>query len=139
MLSPGGKVAVSLWDVPAESRIPGMFYDAVQEVGAAAPPDLPTGPPFYRFADEAEFTRLLGDAGFVDVTVSTVTFTYHYVGDLFDCLLDGAVRTRGLVLAQPEATRARFRAALDRLTAEYAADGGFDVPISVKVASGRTK
>ena len=139
VLSPGGKVALSLWDVPAASRMPGVFFDAVQDVGAAPPPGLPTGPPMFRFADEAEFARLLGDAGFVDVTVSTVAFTYHYVGDLFDCLLDGTVRARGLVLAQPEATRARIRAALDRLTAEYAADGGFDVPISVKVASGRTK
>jgi SAM-dependent methyltransferase len=139
VLSPGGKVALSLWDVPAASRMPGLFYDAIQEVGAAPPPGVPTGPPFYRFADEAEFARLLGDAGFVDVTVSTVTFTYRYLGDLFDCLLDGTVRTRGFVLAQPEATRARIRATLDRLTAEYAADGGFDLPISVKVASGRTK
>jgi SAM-dependent methyltransferase len=139
VLSPGGKAALSLWDVPAASRMPGVFYDAVQEVGATPPPGLPTGPPFYRFADDAECARLLGDAGFVDVTVSTVTFTYHYVGDLFDCLLDGTVRTRGLVLAQPEATQARFRAALDRLTTEYAANGGFDLPISVKVAGGRTK
>jgi SAM-dependent methyltransferase len=139
VLAPGGKLALSLWDVPAASRMPGVFFDAVQDVGAAPPPDLPTGPPMFRFADEAEFTGLLGDAGLVDVTVSTVAFTYHYVGDLFDCLLDGTVRARGLVLAQPEATRARIRAALDRLSAEYATDGGFDLPISVKVASGRTK
>jgi hypothetical protein len=105
----------------------------------APPPDLPTGPPFYRFADDAEFARLLSDAGLVDATVSTVAFTYRYIGDLFDCLIDGTVRARGLVLAQPEATRARIRAALDRLTAEYAADGGFDLPISVKVASATAK
>jgi SAM-dependent methyltransferase len=139
VLSPGGKVALSTWDVPGASRLPGAFFDAVLEVGAAPPSDLPTGPPFYRFADEAEFTRLLRDAGLVDVTVSTVAFTYRFTGDLFDCLVDGTVRARSLVFGQPEATQARIRAALDRLTAEYAADGGFDLPISVKLASGRTK
>jgi SAM-dependent methyltransferase len=139
VLSPGGKVALSTWDVPAASRLPGAFYDAVQEVGAAPPPDLPNGPHFYRFADEAEFTRLLRDAGLLDATVSTVAFTYHFTGDLFDCLLDGTVRARSLVFGQPEAIQARIRAALDRLTAPYAADGGVDLPISVKVASGRMR
>lgn len=139
VLSPGGKVALSTWDVSAASRMPGVFYDAIQKVGAAPPPDLPAGPPFYRFADEAEFTGLLSDAGFVDATVSTIAFTYRYIGDLFDCLLDGTVRTRGLVLAQPEATQARIRAALDRFADEYATDGGFDLPISVKIASATAK
>jgi SAM-dependent methyltransferase len=139
VLSPGGKVALSTWDVPGESRLPGAFYDAVLEAGATPPPDLPAGPPFYRFADEAEFARLLRDAGLVDVTVSTVAFSYHFTGDPFDCLVDGTVRARSLVFGQPEATQARVRAALDRLTARYATDGGFDLPISVKLAGGRTK
>lgn len=44
-----------------------------------------------------------------------------------------------MVLAQPEATQARIRAALDRITAEYATDGGFDLPTSVKIASATAK
>jgi SAM-dependent methyltransferase len=139
VLAPGGKVALSTWDVPGVSRLPGAFYEAVQEVGAPPPPDLPIGPPFYRFADEAEFTRLLLGAGFVDATVSTVAFTYHFVGDLYDCLIDGTVRARALVAGQRETTQARIRAALDRRTAEYAADGGLDLPISVKLACATAK
>ena len=139
VLSPGGRLALSTWDRPGVSRLPGVFFDAVQEVGAPPPPGLPTGPPFYRFADEAEFTRLLSDAGFVDVTVSTVAFTYHFVGDLFDCLVDGTVRARALVFGQPAGTQARIRAALDVLIADYAAGDGFDLPISVKVASATAK
>jgi SAM-dependent methyltransferase len=139
LLSPGGRVALSTWNVPAASRLPGVFFDAVQEVGAAPPPGLPIGPPFYHYADEAEFTALLSDAGLVDVTVSTVAFTYRFVGDLFDCLVDGTVRARALVVGQPEATQARVRVVLDRLIAEYARDGGFDMPISVKVGSGTAK
>lgn len=135
VLSPGGKVALSTWDLPAASRIPGLFFDAVQQAGASAPPDLPNGPPFYRFAIDAEFSRLLADAGLVQVRVSTVTFIHHVVGDLFDCLWDGTVRARALVAGQPAAERARIRAVLDRLILDYLSDGGLDLPISVKVAS----
>jgi SAM-dependent methyltransferase len=139
VLAPGGRVALSTWDVAGASRLPGLFFDAIQEVGAPPPADLPAGPPFYRFADEAEFARLLREAGLVDVAVTTVAFTYHLVGDLFDCLVDGTVRARSLVFGQPEATRASIRAALDRLAAGYAANGGLDLPVSVKVASGQAK
>jgi SAM-dependent methyltransferase len=135
--APGRKIALSTWDVPSASRLPGIFYEAAQEVGAAPPPDLPAGPSFYRFADDDEFIRLLTDAGLTEVGVTTVGFTYHFTGDLFDCLLDGTVRARALVAGQPEATQAKIRAVFHRVSAEYAADGGLDLPISVKVASGR--
>jgi SAM-dependent methyltransferase len=137
VVAPGRKVALSTWDVPSASRLPGLFYEAAQEVGAAAPSDLPSGPPFYRFADDDEFIRLLAGAGLAEVSVKTVGFTYRFTGDLFDCLLDGTVRARALVAGQPEATQTQIRAVFDRLSAEYAADGGLDLPISVKVASGR--
>jgi hypothetical protein len=39
---------------------------------AKPPPDLPVGPPVFRFSDEHEFTRLLHGAGLEDVQVQTV-------------------------------------------------------------------
>jgi hypothetical protein len=96
--------------------MPGVFYDVVQQV-CAAPPDMPAGQPLHRYADDAEFAGPPSNAGLVDVTVSTVAYTYRDVGDLFDCPVDGTVRTRGIVLAQSEATQARIRAPLARLTA----------------------
>jgi SAM-dependent methyltransferase len=138
VLSPGGAVALSTWDIPRASRLPGVFFDAVAEVGAAPPPDIPAGPPMFRFADEAEFARLLTGAGLTDVAVETVEFTYHFTGDLYDLLLDGTVRARALVFGQPEAVQARVRAALARLGRDYTTpDGALDLPVSVKLASGR--
>jgi SAM-dependent methyltransferase len=137
VVAPGGRIALSTWDVPSVSRLPGIFYEAAQEVGAAPPPDLPPGPPFFRFAADDEFTRLLTGAGLAEVGVRTVGFTYHFTGDLFECLLDGTVRARALVAGQPEATQAEIRAAFDRRAAEYATDDGLALPISIKVASGR--
>ena len=45
------------------------------DVGVGAAADVPAGPPFFRFADEDEFTRLLAGAGLEDAAVETVDFS----------------------------------------------------------------
>jgi SAM-dependent methyltransferase len=139
VLAPGGRLALSTWDAPERARLPGVFVDAVAEVGAQPPPHIPPGPSFFRFSDEGEFARLLGDADLSDVAVRTVSFTHHVAsgGELWDRLLGGTVRTRALVHAQPEEVRARIRAAFDRLVRPYATNSGLELPVSVKLASGR--
>jgi SAM-dependent methyltransferase len=139
VLEPGGHVALSLWDVPERARLFAVFLDAIAEAGATAPPGVPAGPPFFRFSDEEELTRLLGDAGLTDVAVRTVSFTHRLADadELWDGFLEGTVRTRVLVLGQPPETQARIRGAFDELVREYADDGGVELPVSVKVASGR--
>lgn len=139
VLAPGGALALSTWDTPDRCRLLGLFVDAVAEVGAPPPADLPEGPPFFRFSDDREFAALLAAAGLVGVGVQTLGFTVRLPGAeaLWDGLLAGTVRTRALVLGQPEPTRRRIRAAFDRLAGRYLVDGGLDAPVSVKVASGR--
>jgi ubiquinone/menaquinone biosynthesis C-methylase UbiE len=140
VLAPGGAVALSTWNVPQETRLIGVFLDAATEAAVVPLPGLPAGPPFFRFADDAEFTRLLHDAGLTEVEVSTVGFTHHFgsADELWDAMERGTVRTRALIFDQPDDVRARVRAAYDRIVQEYlAADGGLDIPASVKVAAGR--
>ena len=59
--------------------------------GAQPPADVPAGPNFFRFADDATFASLLEGAGFTDVTVDTVEFGLDLAdGDeLWDGLLEG--------------------------------------------------
>jgi SAM-dependent methyltransferase len=138
VLAPGGVLALSTWDVPKRCRLIGVLTDALREVDVAPPADLPDGPPFFRFAGEGEFARLLGGAGLAEVRVSTVAFR-HRVGSaaaLWQALIEGTVRSRALVLGQPEATRAAIRAAFERLAGAYAAPDGLDIPVSVTIASG---
>jgi SAM-dependent methyltransferase len=139
VLRPDGKLALSTWDGPERARLLGVLVDAVAEVGVEPPADVPSGPPIFRFADEAEFARLLGDAGLGDVDVQTVAFTHRFAsGDaLWKGLMGGTVRTRALVLAQPKDVQAQIRAAFDRLVRPYAANGGVEMPVSVKLVSGR--
>src|SRR5947207_1077685 len=40
-LRPGGRIALSWWDSPARQRVQGVFREAIAEVGALVPPDVP--------------------------------------------------------------------------------------------------
>ena len=133
-------MALTVWDVPARARLIGVFVDAMAEAGAEPPADLPTGPPFFRFSADGELTALAEGAGFADVAVRTLTFVQRVASpDAFwDGLLAGTVRTGPSILGQPDDVRARVRAAFDRLVAGYGTgDGALDVPVSVKLATGR--
>jgi SAM-dependent methyltransferase len=139
VLRPGGKLALSTWDFPERARLLGVLVDAVAEVGAQPTADIPAGPPIFRFADEGEFARLLASAGLGDVDVQTVAFTHRSASsdELWNGLIGGTVRTRALVLAQAEHVQAQIRAAFDRLVRPYATNSALEIPVSVKLASGR--
>jgi ubiquinone/menaquinone biosynthesis C-methylase UbiE len=135
----GGKLALSTWDFPERARLLGVLVEAVAEVGAQPSADVPAGPPIFRFADEGEFARLLASAGFGDVDIQTVAFIHSSASsdELWNGLIGGTVRTRALVLAQPKDVQAQIRAAFDRLVRPYATTSGLEMPVSVKLASGR--
>lgn len=141
VLAPGGRAALSVWDEPARSRWLGVMLEAIASVGAAPPADLPAGPPMFRFADDAEFATLLDDAGFVDTRVDTIAFMLKLrdPGELWDGLLGGTVRTIPVLRAQPEEVKAQIRDGFDELLEPYRALDGYEVPVSVKLASGRTE
>jgi SAM-dependent methyltransferase len=139
VLAPGGRAALTTWDEPSRSRWLGVMLDAIAAVGAAPPPDVPVGPPMFRFADDAEFTRLLVGAGLLDVRVDTIGFALP-LGDadeLWDGLLGGTVRTVPVVDAQSDEVKAQIRERFDGLLEPYRAGDGYEVPVSVKLASGR--
>jgi SAM-dependent methyltransferase len=139
VLEPGGRLALSTWDMPERTRFLGVFLEAADEAGAV-PADIPAGPPFFRFAEESEFTRLLQGAGLSDVAVQTVSLTHRLASadELWDGFRDGTVRMGALLIGQAPETMQRLRAGFDRRVREYTGeDGSIELPVSVKVASGR--
>jgi SAM-dependent methyltransferase len=139
VLAPGGRLALTTWDAPSRSRMPGVFVDAFQRAEASPPPDLPEGPPLFRFADDAEFTSLLEGAGLTDVDVRAVAFELPvpHAQALWDGALGGAVRMRGLLLGQSGEMLARIRAEFDEVVREYDTGARLEIPVSVKLASAR--
>lgn len=139
VLAPGGRLAVSTWDLPGRTEIPGLLLAAVQEAGASPPADLPAGPPFFRYSDDGALGGLLRGAGLDDVQVDRLAFIHQLPSAtaLWDGLLAGTVRAAPLVRRQPEPVQQRIRAAFDRLAARYNTGDSLQLPVSVKLASGQ--
>ena len=139
VLASGGRVALTVWDEPGHARFVGVLVEALAEAGAGPPADLPAGPPFFRFADEDEFSGLLRGAGFTDIEVRTVAFVHREPSaqSLWDGLMGGTVRMSALVRAQDEETQRRVREAFDRNAGRHEDDGGLALPVSIRLASGR--
>ena len=135
----GGRVAFTVWDAPSRSRWLGVLLDAVADVGAPPPAEVPPGPPIFRFADHTEFAALLAAAGLADIAVETIDSTVELESrdELWNGLIDGTVRVRPLVLTQPEAVQRAIRERFDELLEEYRAGARYEVPVAVKLASGR--
>jgi SAM-dependent methyltransferase len=136
VLDSGGRLALTAWNRPDRARFVGVLVDAIAEVGAPPPAGLPTGPPFFRYSEEAALLGLF--ESFAEVSVTEVAFEHRIgsVDELWDGLLDGTVRTSALVLSQPAPVRERIREAFDRLVAPYVRDDGLWLPVSAVLASG---
>lgn len=141
VLARGGKLALTAWDLPDRACVLGVFLDAVAEAGAPPPPDVPAGPDFFRFSADEEFDALFARHGLEDREVRTVAFTHRVStpDELWDGLLGGTVRTSALIVRQSEEMRHRIREAFDRRLEEYQSAEGFELPVSVKLASGRNQ
>jgi SAM-dependent methyltransferase len=140
VLAPGGRVALSVWDVPERSRFIGLVRDAVARAGEAPSAQPPAGPDPFRFADDAQLRALLAHAGLEEVAVETVAVRQRVKGDamaLWDGLLGGSVRSAAAVEALSPAARERARAAFVELVEPHRVAGGHQVPAVAKVGSGR--
>jgi SAM-dependent methyltransferase len=139
VLRPGGRCALTAWDLPHRARLLGVFLDAVAEAGATPPDDVPVGPDFFRFSHDAELTALLRGRGLENCDVRTISFVHHVATaeELWDGLLGGTVRTSALIERQSEATVGRIREAFARRVDELRGPKELEVPVSVKLAAGR--
>ncbi|HEV2478001.1 MAG TPA: class I SAM-dependent methyltransferase [Candidatus Dormibacteraeota bacterium] len=141
VLKPGGRLAVSMWDMPARSRLVGVMWEAIAEVGAPTPSDIPRGPATFRYSDEGELGGLLRSAGLDDINLRRIEFIHEVASldELWEAWTEGSVRTASAVRDQPMSTQRQIRAAFDRLAGAYAGDEGLNVPVSFLIASGRKR
>ena len=138
-LKAGGRMAFSWWDQPDRQRIQGLFREAIAEVGAAPPPDVPAGHSNLRFSDTAEFRKLLVGAALDDVRVEDHRTTYAIadVDTLWHGGLGSFAVTASAIVHQDAATQAAIRASLERRAAAYRTPAGLVLPIAFKIGSGR--
>jgi len=138
-LKPDGRIALSWWDDLNKQRIQGLFREAIAEIGATAPTEVPKGYSVLRFADTGEFRRLLEGSGLTGVSVEDHQ-TNYLISDV-DTLWRGGLGsfavTGSAIAHQDAATQAAIRAALERRAEVYRTSGGLNLPIAFKIGAGQ--
>lgn len=139
VLVPGGRIALSTWDDPERSPFFGAILGAVGDAGVPPAADVPPGPSFFQFSDEALFVDVLTAARFEDVRTETISLdlSLRSAGDLVAALLEGTVRTAALLRAADDTQSDRVRESLETRLAPWRRGDAFVVPASVRIASGK--
>jgi SAM-dependent methyltransferase len=138
VLAPSGRLALTVWDLPERARPQGVLLEAVHEVGAEMPPDVPPGPPLFRFADPVEMTSLLSEAGLGEIGIDLVGFVLPVADfdEFWNGMVENAVRIRAVVHGQPEELANRIREAAEKRLEPYRTPEGLEIPVSATLAAG---
>ncbi|HEU4658043.1 MAG TPA: methyltransferase domain-containing protein [Capillimicrobium sp.] len=137
VLRPGGRVALAAWDGPEANPWSALIGRALVEGGLAEAPD-PAAPGQFAWRERAAIGERLEDAGFVDVTLDTVSFTLAFpsLDDWWDAQIDVSPTLRVALAAADPAQRDEVMEAAQAAAAEYVRDGGEVVfPAASHVAS----
>jgi SAM-dependent methyltransferase len=136
VVAAGGKLAFAWWDDPSRHRLQALFREAVAEVGAPAPPNVPVHSTL-RFCDAGEFRRLLEGAGLAELEVSGHMREHRVPSTeaLWRGALDGLAMTSAAIIHQQ---KWRCRPASDRRSraAAHRTELGLTIPIAFLIGSG---
>ena len=136
VLAPGGRLALTVWDLPEENPALGLFgpVAAAEGLVAAAPP----GPDPQQFAARDAMTALLSEQ-LVEVRVTQVRWTVQVEpGAWFDAVASATPRSGAALAAASDEQRARCRAAyVERALEEHGvADGRVELPAAAVLGCG---
>jgi len=136
VLRSGGRVGFSVWTHPDEAVGFGIVLRAIQAHGNLNAP-LPPGPPFFRFSDPEECRRTLLAAGFHNPIIQQVPQTWRLPSPdaLFDAMLEGTVRTGGLLRAQTAEALSLIRRAIQEDIKAYERNGQVELPMPAVLAT----
>ena len=136
VLRPGGRAALSVWDVAGSGFA--LVYEAVRSRGSMDLA-LPHGPDFFQFGSPERMRAALTEAGFADAAAYSFHQDWH-VADAdhyIESILTGTVRARAVLAAQSGAAAAGVRSYIaDYLTRFRAPTGELIVPMPAIIGSG---
>lgn len=134
------RVALSTWDAPERSPFFAVLLGAVGDAGVPPPSEVPPGPSFFQFAEQAAFRSLLEDAGFGEVEIGTfaVEVPLRSVDQALAALAEGTVRVGALVRAANDAQLVLLRDSMEARLEPWRRGDSYSIPASMMIASGRT-
>lgn len=107
VLRAGGRVALTVWDLPDANPALGLFGPVAASLGLTAA--VPPGPDAQRFSDDQALGRLLAQA-FTDVRVERVTWRVAVEpGAWFDAVAAATPRTGAVLASASDQQRAQTR------------------------------
>jgi SAM-dependent methyltransferase len=129
----GGVVAACVWDFAEEMEMLRCFWDAANATDPAAPDEART----LRFGRPGELADWLEDAGYADVTETTLAVASEYedFDELWSGFLAGIGPAGAYCVSLPEARRSALRDELFRRVGEPA--GAFTLGAMARTARGR--
>jgi ubiquinone/menaquinone biosynthesis C-methylase UbiE len=136
VLRSGGKFAMTVWCGPETSPCFAAVYEAIKHHGHSEV-STPIGPDFHQFARRDTAVKLLSEAGFSNIDVTTVqcTWSLNRPDDLFEIYAKGTVRAAKLLSSQPPENLAAIRSALASTVREQFAYGSrWRVPVPAALA-----
>lgn len=136
VLRPGGRVAVSVWDVDGVGFT--LVYLAVRSRGSMDVP-LPHGPDFFQFGTPAKMRAALEETGFADVAARSLEQTWQVanVESYIGAILGGTVRARAVLSAQSAEATEGIRAYIQDYLTRFSVPGkGFMLPMPAIIGGG---
>jgi SAM-dependent methyltransferase len=137
VLRPGGTVALAAWAGPEHNLWSSVPNEELVAIGAAERPS-PDQPGQFAWRDPATIEDALEEAGFVDIQVTAIDFTFRFpdLDEWWDSQLDQSVWMYDAVASLTPAQRDDVRDAIDlRLQRHVKPDGSVAIPARSHVAA----
>lgn len=138
VLRPGGRLALTVWDVPEANPALGLFGPVAASLGLVAA--VPPGPDAQRFSSDEAMSTLLSTS-LADVAVTRVGWSVRVEpGAWFDAVASATPRTGAVFAAASEEQRGELRAAYVELAGERFGVGGglVELPAGAVLGSAST-
>ena len=135
VLRPGGRLALTVWELPEENPALGLFGPVAGSLGLTAA--VPPGPDAQRFSRDQTMLSLLGGF-FTDAAVERVRWVVTVEpGAWFDAVAVSTPRTGAVLAAATDEQRAEMRGRYVEVAQERfgAADGRVELPAAAVLGS----
>lgn len=137
VLRPGGRLSVSVWEAPGQDNGFGLLFGAIRTHADMEVP-IPHGPDFFQFSDSTKLSNALRNTGFHDPSVHIVEqfWKLDAATGLITSIMEGAVRSRGLIMAQTnKVKKSIYKEVEDGMERYRSPDGTYRVPMPALIGS----